>query len=29
MIIGFIGATLSGIQIKQVEPMQAINQGGA
>lgn len=28
-IIGFIGATLSGIQIKKVEPMQAINQGGA
>lgn len=29
IIIGFIGATLSGIQIKKVEPMQAINQGGA
>ena len=27
--IGFVGATLSGIQIKKVEPMQAINQGGA
>lgn len=29
IIIGFVGATLSGIQIKKVEPMQAINQGGA
>lgn len=29
IVIGFIGATLSGIQIKKVEPMQAINQGGA
>ncbi|MFC3899870.1 ABC transporter permease [Aliicoccus persicus] len=29
MIIGFIGATLSGIQISKVEPMYAINQGGA
>ena len=29
MIIGFFGATLSGIQISKVEPMQAINQGGA
>lgn len=28
-IIGFIGATLSGIQISKVEPMEAINQGGA
>lgn len=27
MIIGFIGATLSGIQIKKVEPLQAIRQG--
>ncbi|MFD1064690.1 FtsX-like permease family protein [Oceanobacillus locisalsi] len=27
IIIGFIGATLSGIQIKRVEPMQAIQQG--
>ncbi|WP_210367566.1 ABC transporter permease [Bacillus sp. REN3] len=26
-IIGFIGATLSGIQIKKVEPLQAIQQG--
>lgn len=29
IIIGFIGATLSGIQISKVEPMHAINQGGA
>lgn len=28
LIIGFIGATLSGIQIKKVEPLQAIQQGG-
>ena len=28
-IIGFIGATLSGFQISKVEPMEAINQGGA
>ena len=28
-IIGFIGATLSGLQISKVEPMEAINQGGA
>ena len=28
IVIGFIGATLSGIQIKQAEPMQAINRGG-
>lgn len=27
IIIGFIGATLSGIQIKRVEPIQAIQQG--
>ncbi|CAM3062067.1 FtsX-like permease family protein [Filibacter tadaridae] len=27
IIIGFIGATLSGIQIKKVEPLQAIQQG--
>ncbi|MGY0693744.1 ABC transporter permease [Virgibacillus sp. FSP13] len=27
MFIGFIGATLSGIQIKKVEPLQAIQQG--
>ncbi len=27
MVIGFIGATLSGIQIKKVEPLQAIQQG--
>src|SRR5690606_36199207 len=27
MIIGFIGATLSGIQIKKVDPLQAIRQG--
>lgn len=26
-IIGFIGATLSGLQIKKVEPLQAIQQG--
>ncbi len=29
IIIGFVGATLSGIQISKVEPMHAINQGGA
>ncbi len=29
LIIGFIGATLSGIQIKKVEPLQAIQQGEA
>lgn len=28
IVIGFVGATISGIQIKRVEPMQAINQGG-
>jgi putative ABC transport system permease protein len=27
IIIGFIGATLSGLQIKKVEPLQAIQQG--
>lgn len=27
LLIGFIGATLSGIQIKKVEPLQAIQQG--
>ena len=27
IIIGFIGATISGIQIKKVEPLQAIQQG--
>lgn len=27
LIIGFIGATLSGLQIKKVEPLQAIQQG--
>lgn len=27
LMIGFIGATLSGIQIKKVEPLQAIQQG--
>lgn len=27
VIIGFIGATLSGIQIKKIEPLQAIQQG--
>lgn len=27
LIIGFIGATLSGIQIKKVEPLKAIQQG--
>lgn len=27
LIIGFIGSTLSGIQIKKVEPLQAIQQG--
>jgi putative ABC transport system permease protein len=27
VVIGFIGATLSGIQIKKVEPLQAIQQG--
>ena len=26
-VIGFIGATLSGVQIKKVEPLQAIQQG--
>lgn len=29
LVIGFIGATLSGFQISKVEPMEAINQGGA
>lgn len=28
LVIGFVGATLSGIQIKKVEPLQAIQQGG-
>ena len=28
IIIGFLGATLSGLQIRKAEPMQAINQGG-
>ena len=27
LVIGFVGATLSGIQIKKVEPLQAIQQG--
>lgn len=27
LIIGFIGATLSGIQIKRIQPLQAIEQG--
>ncbi|MET3727113.1 putative ABC transport system permease protein [Fictibacillus halophilus] len=27
LVIGFIGATLSGLQIKRVEPLQAIQQG--
>src|SRR5690606_25437353 len=27
LIIGFIGATLSGIQIKKIEPLHAIQQG--
>lgn len=27
VVIGFVGATLSGIQIKKVEPLQAIQQG--
>lgn len=27
LIIGFVGATLSGIQIRKVEPLQAIQQG--
>ncbi|MFE8699752.1 ABC transporter permease [Cytobacillus sp. FJAT-54145] len=27
LIVGFIGATVSGIQIKKVEPLQAIQQG--
>ena len=27
IIIGFLGATLSGLQIRKAEPMQAINQG--
>lgn len=29
MVIGFLGATLSGVQISKVESMHAINQGGA
>lgn len=29
LIIGFIGATVSGMQIKKVEPLQAIQQGEA
>lgn len=28
IVIGFLGATLSGLQIRKAEPMQAINQGG-
>jgi putative ABC transport system permease protein len=28
IVIGFIGVTISGVQIRKVEPMQAINQGG-
>lgn len=27
LIIGFFGATLSGLQIKKVQPLQAIQQG--
>ena len=27
LIIGFIGATISGMQIKQIEPLQAIQKG--
>jgi putative ABC transport system permease protein len=27
LMVGFIGATISGIQIKKVEPLQAIQQG--
>lgn len=27
LVIGFIGATISGVQIKRVEPLQAIQQG--
>ena len=27
LVIGFIGATISGIQIKKIEPLQAIQQG--
>jgi putative ABC transport system permease protein len=27
LIIGFIGATLSGLQIKKIEPLHAIQQG--
>ncbi|KYG90922.1 MULTISPECIES: ABC transporter permease [Metasolibacillus] len=27
LVIGFIGATLSGLQIKQIEPLQAIQRG--
>jgi putative ABC transport system permease protein len=26
-MIGFIGATISGLQIKKVQPLQAIQQG--
>lgn len=29
LVIGFIGATLSGLQIKNIEPLQAIQQGEA
>ncbi len=29
LLIGFIGATLSGMQIKKIEPLQAIQQGEA
>jgi len=29
LIIGFIGATISGMQIKKIEPLQAIQQGEA
>ena len=28
IVIGFVGATISGLQIRKAEPMQAINQGG-
>ncbi len=27
MVVGFIGATISGIQVKNIEPLQAIQQG--
>jgi len=29
LVIGFVGATLSGLQIKKIEPLQAIHQGEA